>query len=73
MYYYNFFSFYSNSIQIKQSKNKSSYEDTDSDGSIDLDAIIANGSDLESGEIQLTDDGLDDGDENFWSVDPAEV
>ncbi|CAB4422372.1 unnamed protein product [Rhizophagus irregularis] len=62
-----------NSIHIKQAKNKASYEDTDSDGSIDLDAIIANGSDLESGEIQLTDDGLDDGDENFWSVDPAEL
>ncbi|GBB89009.1 hypothetical protein RclHR1_15640007 [Rhizophagus clarus] len=62
-----------NPIHIKQSKNKTSYEDIDSDGSIDLDAIIANGSDLESGEIQLTDDGLDDGDENFWSVDSAEL
>ncbi|RIA92780.1 hypothetical protein C1645_46399 [Glomus cerebriforme] len=62
-----------NSIHLKRSKNKSSSVDTDSDGSVDLDALIAEGSDLESGEIQLNDDGLDDGDDNFWRVDPAEV
>ncbi|RIA98039.1 hypothetical protein C1645_813258 [Glomus cerebriforme] len=62
-----------NSIHLKRSKNKSSSVDTDSDGSVDLDALIAEGSDLESGEIQLNDDGLDDGDDNFWRVDPAEL
>ena len=66
-------SFRSNSIHLKRSKNKTSFADTDSDGSVDLDALIAGGSDLESGEIQLNDDGLDDGDDDFWKVDPAEV
>ncbi|CAI2173466.1 4777_t:CDS:2 [Funneliformis geosporum] len=60
-----------NSIHSKRSKNKTSV-DTDSDCSVDLDALIAEGSDLESGEIQLNDDGLDDGDDEFWKIDPAE-
>ncbi|CAG8573256.1 12352_t:CDS:2 [Funneliformis caledonium] len=59
------------SIHLTRSKNKTSV-DTDSDCSVDLDALIAEGSDLESGEIQLNDDGLDDGDDDFWKIDPAE-
>jgi hypothetical protein len=55
------------------SENKISSADTDSDCSVDLDALIAGGSDLESGEIHLNDDGLDDGDDDFWRIDPAEV
>ncbi|CAG8503909.1 1890_t:CDS:2, partial [Scutellospora calospora] len=60
--------------RIKCSKDKtSSSADSDTDGSVDLDALIAEGSDLESSAIHLNDDGLDDGDDNFWKIDPAEL
>ncbi|CAG8805195.1 1243_t:CDS:2 [Gigaspora margarita] len=59
--------------RIKYSKDKNSSADSDTDGSVDLDALIAAGSDLDSSAIQLNDDGLDDGDDSFWKIDPAEL
>ncbi|CAG8744401.1 6876_t:CDS:2, partial [Dentiscutata heterogama] len=59
--------------RIKHSKDKTSSADSDTDGSVDLDALIAEGSDLDSNAIQLNDDGLDDGDDNFWKIDPTEL
>ncbi|CAG8524260.1 12620_t:CDS:2 [Cetraspora pellucida] len=50
--------------RIKRPKDKPSFADSDTDGSVDLDALIAEGSDLDSNAIQLNDDGLDDGDDN---------
>ncbi|CAG8841266.1 15437_t:CDS:2, partial [Racocetra persica] len=58
--------------RIKRPKDKAS-ADSDTDGSVDLDALIAEGSDLDSNAIQLNDDGLDDGDDSFWKIDPAEL
>ncbi|CAG8724546.1 3334_t:CDS:2, partial [Cetraspora pellucida] len=59
--------------RIKRPKDKTSFADSDTDGSVDLDALIAEGSDLDSNAIQLNDDGLDDGDDSFWKIDPAEL
>ncbi|CAG8581339.1 9841_t:CDS:2, partial [Acaulospora colombiana] len=62
------------SSRIKRSKAKSSSSaDYDSDGSVDLDVLIAENSDLDSGAMQLNDDGLNDDDDNFWNIDPAEL
>ena len=47
--------------------------DADSDGSVDLDALIAQGSDLDSSGINLEIDGVNDDDDDFWKVDSSEV
>ncbi|CAG8594363.1 3501_t:CDS:2 [Paraglomus brasilianum] len=47
--------------------------DADSDGSVDLDALIAQGSDLDSSGINLEIDGVNDDDDDFWKVDSSEL
>ncbi|CAG8556376.1 5936_t:CDS:2 [Paraglomus occultum] len=47
--------------------------DPDSDGSVDLDALIAQGSDLDSSNINLEIDGVNDDDDDFWKVDSSEL
>ncbi|CAG8541780.1 2590_t:CDS:2 [Acaulospora morrowiae] len=67
------FNLHSTISRIKRSKIKSASADYDSDGSIDLDVLIAENSDLDTGSMQLNDDGLNDDDDNFWNIDTSEL
>ncbi|RHZ49945.1 hypothetical protein Glove_508g7 [Diversispora epigaea] len=60
--------------KIRKRRSKTSESDPNfSDGSIDLDILIAENSDLDSTKMPLEDDGDDSDDDDFWKIDPAEL
>ncbi|CAG8565810.1 8541_t:CDS:2 [Diversispora eburnea] len=60
--------------KLRKRRSKTSESDPNvSDGSIDLDILIAENSDLDSTKMPLEDDGEDSDDDDFWKIDPVEL